>query len=181
MKSQNSDQLESPYKKSLSEIKYVCENDDLSKDFRTPKPIKVQKKSQDKRTTLIKQNKPKSKYSKSKNKSTVKRNPIYKTTQDNFGVSDINPDHLQMALALSKSTYAVEYPELSKKAEDSLPTFLTPEKIPKGKTTLERYGFKSDKPKLHAELRREFEVSYVVERSVENFIKIIEFLGFQKE
>ncbi|XP_023311827.1 structure-specific endonuclease subunit SLX4 isoform X1 [Anoplophora glabripennis] len=128
--------------------------EDPSKDFSTPKPIKVQKKNQNKKSAPLRQSKLKSKLNFSRSKSTVK-NSIFKTTQDNFALSDVNPDHLQMAIALSKSTYAAEYPELSKNTEDTIPSFLTPEKIPKGKTTLERYGFKSDKPKLLAEFKRE--------------------------
>ncbi|KAJ8925309.1 hypothetical protein NQ315_009139 [Exocentrus adspersus] len=80
---------------------------------------------------------------------------MFRVTQHNLALSDVNPDHLQMALALSKSTYATEYQGLSKDMEDDCPAFLSPEKIPKVKTTLERYGFKSNKPKLNVELRRQ--------------------------
>ncbi|KAJ8983103.1 hypothetical protein NQ317_001846 [Molorchus minor] len=76
---------------------------------------------------------------------------------------------MQMALALSKSTYIVENPDHCDDVED-LPTFINPEKIPRVKTTLERYGFKSDRPKLGPELRRDKEFSKKSKTSKFRFI-----------
>ncbi|KAJ8958585.1 hypothetical protein NQ318_016306 [Aromia moschata] len=72
--------------------------------------------------------------------------------------TDVNPNHLQMALALSKSTYNDENPGTFEDLED-LPTFLSQEKIAKVKTTLERYGFRSNKPKVNIEVPKRSRVS----------------------
>lgn len=59
---------------------------------------------------------------------------------------DVNPESLQMALALSKSTFEVENPQ-SKGDISSPPNSLKNTKI---SSVLERFGFKSDTLKLES-------------------------------
>ncbi|CAG9813565.1 unnamed protein product [Phaedon cochleariae] len=152
--SEQSDYFESPYKGSLGEIKCISLGND-SDDFRTLKnPVrKVPKVSQKEPVT--------SATIKRKTTSTKKTRSgsIQKSTKDNFKNLDVNSEHLQMAIALSNSTLALEYPErFRKNKEPDFPTFLSPEKIPKHGTILERYGFKSSKTKDSA-----FQMAFVEE------------------
>nr|XP_023017706.1 structure-specific endonuclease subunit SLX4 isoform X2 [Leptinotarsa decemlineata] len=142
----DSESFDSPYKNSLSEIKQITLINDGADDFRTPKPIKkALKRVPNKKVTVKKR---------SSKKTKKFTNSIEKYTKNNFQNLDVNPEHLQMALALSKSTFAEENPEEFKKSEEQdFPVFLSPEKIPKRGTVLERYGFRpGNKPKLHPEL-----------------------------
>ncbi|KAG5900568.1 hypothetical protein JTB14_022875 [Gonioctena quinquepunctata] len=145
---ENSESFDSPYKNSLSEIKQIASNNDEADDFRTPIPFKKTSKTVSKNKAV-----PKKSGRKFQRKLT---SLLQKQTEDNLKNLDVNPDHLQMALALSKSTLAEENPEEFRKSqEQDLPVFLSPEKIPKGGTVLERFGFKSSKLRLHAEFRED--------------------------
>lgn len=126
--------IESPYKKSLSELKLKPIDNDDADDFKTPIPIKKASKifpKKLKQTRLTS----KKKYSKSNNQ-------IEKVTKDNFVNLDVNPEHLQMAIALSKSTFELENP-LGDHVEEDLPTTSCSNKH----GTLERFGFKLNKLK----------------------------------
>lgn len=115
--------------------------DDFSSPIRIKKPIAKPLKKQ-----------PTKKATSKKSSSRKTSNPVMKRTKDNFKNLDVHPEHLQMALALSKSTFEQEYPESeSGDKEEDLPTFLFPQQIPRVTTFLEKYGFKSNKNKLYPE------------------------------
>nr|CAH7720428.1 unnamed protein product [Callosobruchus chinensis] len=124
------DLFDSPYKNCLSEIKCVDTNNE--DDFRTPKYTKKISK------TIKKQVKKKPKCK------SQRIDTIFRKAQSSINDSDVNPDHIQMAIALSKSTLDQENPEESKRvnAEDCQHTFGQSYDQKLG-NMLERYGFKS--------------------------------------
>lgn len=132
--------IDSPYKDSLSEIKQVDQKNDDSDDFKTPVPTRKVSK------LLIKQpmNKCKKKDSIKSIKKTNKSS-LFRTTKDNFKNLDVNPDNLQMALALSKSSFEAENPQCQ--SNDDLEILPDLEKNVKFGSVLERFGFKSNKTK----------------------------------
>ncbi|XP_057653460.1 structure-specific endonuclease subunit SLX4-like isoform X3 [Diorhabda carinulata] len=139
----SSEEIDSPYKNFLGKVKHTSLKSDSDDDFKTPvksiRKVMKQVQSKKRKTNLKKSNQ------------TIP-NLILKRTRDNFNNLDVNPEHLQMALALSKSTYAEEYPEINKETpEQDLPSFLSPKQIPKITTFLEKYGFKSSRQKFQTE------------------------------
>nr|CAI5846840.1 unnamed protein product [Callosobruchus analis] len=123
--------FDSPYKHCLSEIKCVLTNNE-DDSFTTPKVTKRMTK------TIKKQVKKKPKCR------SQKIDTIFRKAQGPINDCDVNPDHMQMAIALSKSTLDQENPEESKHlaAEDSQLTFERSYDQKLG-NMLERYGFKS--------------------------------------
>lgn len=91
---------------------------------------------------------------KRKNKKVKTRNSTIQIIQENFKNTGANPDHLQMAIALSKSTYEAENGHnsdaVSKEETPNISQILQNAKT----TNLERFGFKSDKRTLDVENRR---------------------------
>lgn len=130
-----SDSVDSPYKHSLSKIRQVDSRKDDCDDFKTPPVFRKSSKLCPKQ--IIKN----CKKLQSKSKAKTTRNSIVQSSKDKFRNLDVNADNLQMALALSKSTFEMEYPQ----NEDDIPN---PPKSVKLGTVLERYGFKSGKPNL---------------------------------
>ncbi|VEN40380.1 unnamed protein product [Callosobruchus maculatus] len=126
------DSFDSPYKHCLSEIKCVDTNNE-DDNFTTPKVTKRITK------TIKKQVKKKPKCVKSQRIDTM-----FRKAQNSINDLDVNPDHMQMAIALSKSTLDQENPDESKRvnAEDSQHTFGQSYDQKLG-NMLERYGFKS--------------------------------------
>ncbi|CAG9859915.1 unnamed protein product [Phyllotreta striolata] len=133
---------ESPYKNILHGINRVSLANDAN-DFASPKVPK--KKSAPKKPVLAKKKTPKKGNKK-------KINPILKCFEDNSENIDVNPDHLQMALALSRSTFAQENPGGDAESQSSI---LTAEKIPKVTTFLEKYGFKCNRTQANSKSRLE--------------------------
>lgn len=131
----------------MSKIQPVNCSDD---DFKTPPSVKKVPK-------ILNKKEPKRNSRKAtRKKSTATIDSIFKRTKDNFEHLDVHPEHLQMALAMSKSTYELENPNKRKDSDDeTIPTFLSAGDIPKIGTTLEKYGFKSKRPKLDAEFKIE--------------------------
>lgn len=170
--SSSSEDIDSPYKNFLGKVKPTSLKNDSDDDFKTPvKSIqKVMKHVQTKkRKTNLK-----------KSNHTIP-NLILKRTKDNFKNLDVNPEHLQMALALSKSTYAEEYPEINRETvEPDLPSFLSPKQIPKVTTFLEKYGFKSSRQQLQAE-RDCLEETRKIKSSKFRFITPVLYLRSEEE
>lgn len=129
--------IDSPYKNCLSKIKQIDQLKDDSDDFKTPIPIRRAGKCLPKPET--------NKCKKNTSIKLVKKNKssILRTTKDNFENIDVNPDHLQMALALSKSTFETENPHCQ--SNNDLPDFKNNVKLV---SVLERFGFKSNKTKM---------------------------------
>lgn len=135
--------MESPYKHSLSEIKQIDLIKDDIDDFKTPPVKRTQPK------VLPKQQISKSKRKYQSKLKKLTKNCILKTTKDNFENVDINPENLQLALALSKSTFEKENPEYNQNLEEDILSSAvnsTTDKIVTS-TVLERFGFKSNKYK----------------------------------
>lgn len=91
---------------------------------------------------------------KRKKKKVKTRNSTVQIIQENFKNTEANPEHLQMALALSKSTYEAEHGHscdaASKEETPNISQILQNAKS----TNLERFGFKCDKRTLDVENRR---------------------------
>lgn len=132
-------QTDSPYKNALSEIKKIKPKEDDSDDFKTPVPIR-------KAPKLLKpQNKQRKKID-CKPTRNVEKNYV---TEENFGDSDINPENLQMALALSKSTFEIQHPICQNGSEMKNSLDLTQSN--KLGNVLEQFVFKSSKTRLKAD------------------------------
>ncbi|XP_028139998.1 uncharacterized protein LOC114334157 isoform X2 [Diabrotica virgifera virgifera] len=171
--SSSSEDISSPYKNSLTKIK--TENKDDTDDFKTP--IKMF-------TKMFKQAPSKKGKSNAKRSSKIK-NPMIKRTKDNFKNLDVDAEQLQMAIALSKSTFAQEYPEQAlENTEPDLPTFLSPNNIPKCTTFLEKYGFKTKRSTLQADVNGEvirFQETKRPKKSKYRFVTPVLFLRSDKE
>ncbi|CAG9766245.1 unnamed protein product [Ceutorhynchus assimilis] len=138
LKNDDSSQKSTP-KKSDPKNKF----NDSADDFRSPMPIAKN------RNLTWKLNQPKQKTNK-KSKSKAK-NCTLEIIKDNFEGGDENPEHLQMAIALSKSSYEAEYghncelqnnvPDIGEILQNVKPT------------NLERFGFKKSKPTIAVECR----------------------------
>lgn len=126
----------SPYKKSLSEINKIEPKQDDSDDFKAPVSIRKAfqlSKPQCMEAKNVKQTK------------RTKQNCILKTTKD-VKNSDVNPDNLQMAIALSKSSFEKENPPShNERAIRSSSKLIQSSDLG---NVLERFGFKSNKTKL---------------------------------
>lgn len=133
--------VDSPYKHSLNEIKQVAPKRDDSDDFRTPPIIKNTKYT----NFQISKNK---KTNSKKSIQTISKNSILKRTKDNFENLDVNAEHLQMALALSKSTFEMGNPQNCQIDED-LPISLNSSNHARWGSVLERFGFKTDRHKVN--------------------------------
>lgn len=128
---------DSPYQHVLSKINEIDLKKDDRDDFKTPPPIKKKLISETIRNvhkkTICK-------------KSLKKTNKSYisKTINDNFGNLDVNSEHLQMALALSKSTY-----DTNKECQNYEDISLDPSKLSEYTNfgILEKFGFKSNRSK----------------------------------
>ncbi|CAG9834286.1 unnamed protein product [Diabrotica balteata] len=172
--SSSSEDISSPYKNSLTKIKPV--NSDDNDDFKTP--VKMF-------TKMFKQAPSKKGKSNAKKSNNKIKNPIIKRTKDNFKNLDVDAEQLQMAIALSKSTFAQEYPEQAlHNTEPDLPTFLSPNNIPKCTTFLEKYGFKSKRSTLQADFSGEvikFQETKRPKKSKYRFVTPVLFLRSDKE
>lgn len=126
---------ESPYKNLLSAPNQILNSSiDEEKDFKTPNSKPPRKKSKINKTNINQ--------SKKKFKKPVRQKLITQTFKEMQ--TDVNPDHLQMALALSRSLHETTNDEtISKQIRTN------------GiKKTLEQFGFKSGKPLLETEYRK---------------------------
>lgn len=119
-----------------------------TEDFESPVVFKTFKppSNNTKNTTKRK----KSKKTKDKNQLT-----LHQVYNDNFKYSDVNTEHLQLALALSRSTSEIyncstkEFPNTTSQMEGN-------------KRTLLEFGFKSNRPKMEVDnkmIRREVSVA----------------------
>lgn len=161
------DSIDSPYKNSLTEIKKIDPKGDDSDDFKTPIPIRN-------RSKLLFQ--PKTSQSKKNNSKKSSKNAtkssVLKTTKDNFKNLDVNAENLQLALALSKSTYDTENLS-SQNNEEECTVFVDLPKNRNRDTALERFGFQSSKPKVVSDkpkltLVHSIEVSILKHQNIHN-------------
>ncbi|XP_044265535.1 uncharacterized protein LOC123011896 [Tribolium madens] len=128
---------ESPYKNCLSEVKNVKLDDsagDLD-DFKTPRAIN--------KVSKIVNAKPPCKNVKKRKKTQV---PLTKFVKDNFRHIDVNVDHLQMALALSKSSYEAENPDRTPSSQEKKDSF---------REAFEKFGFGYNKNRISVEQKKE--------------------------
>ncbi|XP_063905071.1 uncharacterized protein LOC135124131 isoform X1 [Zophobas morio] len=131
--SDNSDELsDSPYRNCLSEVKSVKLNDSASDldDFKTPQAINKISKIAPKPVE------------KPARKKKSRQLPLRKFVENNLRHSDVNPDHLQMALALSESTYQAENPS----SQDKKDSF---------KLAFEKFGFGYSKSRVSVANRKD--------------------------
>lgn len=146
MSSSSSPEIDSPYRNIISEPKVIL-NDSLQdeNDFKTPKSIKFPIKATNLKDVpskkvarrRIKSRKPSSKGI---------QKTITRMLEDNLSHSDTNPEHLQMALALSKSEQSTLDEEDTEGNNDKSYNFpSTQERILNIRQTLEQFGFKSNK------------------------------------
>lgn len=131
-------QSESPYKNSLSEINKIEPKQDDSDDFKTPVPIR--------KTSKL--SKPQCKEARNVKSKKTKQNYLLKNTELYFENSDVNPDNLQMALALSKSSFEIE--NTSCHNETAMTSSSELRQSGNLGNVLERFGFKSNKTKLNS-------------------------------
>lgn len=120
----------------MSELKKLEFENEETDDFKSPTVIR-------KASKLLPKQVNKEKKKKIMKSAKVNKNDILKTTKDNFEYLDVNPENLQMALALSKSAFETENQLI---AED-LPIFLNTSKTSK-LNILKEFGFKSDRSKV---------------------------------
>lgn len=132
----------SPYKHRLTKIKQVDLKIDDSDDFQSPN---IKSKTCPKQSMGNKK-----KTSNTKSIYKTNENLIAKTIRDNFQTSDVNPENLQMVLALSKSTFESENPNNQIIDEYSQDVLNAPNKF-RG-NVLQKFGFKSEKSKLSSVL-----------------------------
>lgn len=139
--------VDSPFRNTLSDIEQNAAQSDDS-DFRTPEmKSKRLKPFQELKT----KNPPKKRLRQKKISSLIK------SVEDNFSHENINSEHLQMALALSKS--------VSESVEDNGDEVYnavynsTQEKISGVKRTLEEFGFKSGSSRLPGVYQKTSDVS----------------------
>ncbi|CAH1955854.1 unnamed protein product [Acanthoscelides obtectus] len=123
------DSFDSPYRHCLSEIKCVETNNE-DDSFATPTITRSKVQKQPAKRQIKKNTKCKSQ----------RIDAIFKKAKDKLSHLDVNPDHLQMAIALSKSTFNQENPVKSKRLNVEERTF-----DPKLGSILERYGFRSSR------------------------------------
>lgn len=126
--------IDSPFKNTLSEIENRASNSDDS-DFKTPnkipKPFQMQKQKNATKKRLRQK----------------KISSLIKSVEENFSHENVNTDHLQMALALSKSiSEAVDDGNESEVYNAAYPATQT--KIMGVRKTLEEFGFKSGRARL---------------------------------
>ncbi|XP_976493.2 structure-specific endonuclease subunit SLX4 isoform X1 [Tribolium castaneum] len=125
---------DSPYKNCLSEVKLDDSAGNLA-DFETPKAIN--------KVSKIANAKPPCKNVKKRKKTQV---PLTKFVEDNFKHVDVNPDHLQMALALSESTYAAENPGQTLSSQEKIDSF---------RGAFEKFGFGYNKSRVSVQEKKE--------------------------
>lgn len=90
-------------------------------------------------------NKYKEKYAKHKKRNIIRgQKRLTSMIQENFTHEDVHPEHLQMALALSKSEQPIDVDEGEEDIEDAACSS-TQTKILGVRRTLEQFGFKSNK------------------------------------
>lgn len=129
--------------------KYFCQNqvesktcnqvlDDSLDDFKSPVAIKTPSQT----TWNLNKNPPKTRTTGRKK---VAKNSTLEIIKENFGV---NGEHMQMAIALSKSTYEAEYGHSSDSASKTETTDLSAILQNVKPTNLEQFGFKSAKSVL---------------------------------
>ncbi|RZB40783.1 structure-specific endonuclease subunit SLX4, partial [Asbolus verrucosus] len=130
---------DSPYKNCLSEVKCAKLSDSVGDldDFRTPTAIK--------KVSKLGQVKP-PKNAKKRKKGASNKASMRKFIEDNFRSSDVNPDHLQMALALSESSYEAENPAGGPNSQEKTDSF---------KKAFEKFGFGYGKSKVEVENKRD--------------------------
>ncbi|XP_060519614.1 uncharacterized protein LOC132697887 [Cylas formicarius] len=124
--------FESPYKNLLSEIETADGGEESP--FQTPKP------TQPKRNIKWEISKSKVPSKKRSKKRKCLANSTIKIIENNLRSSDVNSEHLQMGIMLSKSSFEAENNTQSSSSLDDMPDMsaLT-------STILERFGFRSNK------------------------------------
>lgn len=135
--------VDSPYKSLLAEIDTDLNASNEEKYFKSPEMKRVPKPFAPK---------PQSSNRKKTNTKKQTKNMIIQSVKDNFQQTDVNPEHLQMALALSKSMSETETisnveDEVTYKAAYNS----TQKNVGKFKQTLMEFGFKCDRPKVKGE------------------------------
>jgi hypothetical protein len=134
----------SPYKNCLNSAQSLKLNDSASDldDFKTPKAIN--------KVSKIVQLKPPPNNVKKRKKAKNCNVPLKKFVEDNFKHVDVNPDHLQMALALSESSYRAENPDDQPSSQEKRESF---------RQAFEKYGFGYSKNKVSVERKRSYEIN----------------------
>lgn len=135
--------------KICSELNTVNDTPDDLNDFTEPTIIKITKAIENK-TSNVENSK---KNNVSKRKSQFASKPAV-----DYLENDTNQEHLQLAMAMSKSILDLENPQEAEIVENSYPS--TQQKVMRVKQTLDQFGFKSGKPSAQPNLKT----------SVSNFI-----------
>lgn len=131
-------EFNSPFLNKTKEIVPNLKSDD-DDDFKPVKPIKIARIFTNPKTGS---NVTRKKYTK-KVKTKKGDNLIQKTLSDNFGQDDVNPEHLQIALALSKS---VQDQACSQENSRDVPIYPSTQVIKENaRDTLAQFAFKSSK------------------------------------
>ncbi|GJQ80808.1 hypothetical protein Trydic_g9397 [Trypoxylus dichotomus] len=155
-------EIDSPYKtivsKSTPVLNNTLEDDD---DFKSPKcfklPLQQLKMHKSNKTTKSKKGK------RSRPKVITGQKRLTNMIKDNFVYSDMNTEHLQMALALSKSEQSDTEVECDLEEASCSPS--TQKRIFGYRQTLEQFGFKSNK-----KIIRKFELGKKSKKSKYQFV-----------
>lgn len=128
------------------------------KDFKSPKAIILPKATKVAKLLVPKPQSKKHITTKRKTPSTKRKpkNAIVQSVKENFQQSDVNPEHLQMALALSKSVSEAEMTGQASSGDEeaykaTTKCQSTQDKVENIKRTLIEFGFKCSRSKLTGE------------------------------